>query len=42
MVGEGESIKVGAPVVDGAKVSEFIQRGRGDKVTIVKFKRPAP
>ena len=40
MVGEGESIKVGAPVVDGAKVSaEVIQHGRGDKVTIVKFKR---
>ena len=40
MVGEGESIKVGAPVVDGAKVSaEVIQHGRGEKVTIVKFKR---
>jgi large subunit ribosomal protein L21 len=40
MVGEGESIKVGTPVVDGAKVSaEVVQHGRGDKVTIVKFKR---
>ena len=40
MVGEDESIKVGAPVVDGAKVSaEVIQHGRGDKVNIVKFKR---
>ena len=40
MVGEGESIKVGTPVVDGAKVSaEVIQHGRGEKVTIVKFKR---
>ena len=39
MVG-GESIKVGTPVVDGAKVSaEVVQHGRGDKVTIVKFKR---
>jgi large subunit ribosomal protein L21 len=40
MIGEGESIKVGTPVVDGAKVSaEVIQHGRGDKVIIVKFKR---
>jgi large subunit ribosomal protein L21 len=40
MVGEGESIKVGTPVVDGAKVSaEIVQHGRGDKVTIIKFKR---
>ena len=40
MVGEGETIKLGAPVVDGAKVSaEVVQHGRGDKVTILKFKR---
>jgi large subunit ribosomal protein L21 len=40
MVGEGETIKVGSPVVDGAKVSaEVVQHGRGDKVTILKFKR---
>ena len=40
MVGEGESIKVGTPVVNGAKVSaEVVQHGRGEKVTIVKFKR---
>ncbi len=40
MVGEGESVKVGMPTVEGAKVSaEVVQHGRGDKVTIVKFKR---
>ena len=40
MVGEGETFKVGTPVVDGAKVSaEVVQHGRGDKVTILKFKR---
>ena len=40
MVGEGETIKVGTPVVDGATVSaEVVQHGRGDKVTILKFKR---
>ena len=40
MVGEGKSIKVGTPAVDGAKVSaEVVQHGRGEKLTIVKFKR---
>lgn len=40
MVGEGDTIKVGTPVVEGARVSaEVVQHGRGDKVTIVKFKR---
>ena len=40
MVGVGESIKLGTPVVAGAKVSaEVVQHGRGEKVTIVKFKR---
>ena len=40
MVGEGETFKVGTPVVDGAKVSaEVVQHGRCDKVTILKFKR---
>ncbi|MBE58950.1 MAG: 50S ribosomal protein L21 [Gammaproteobacteria bacterium] len=40
MVGEGETIKVGTPVVDGATVSaEVVQHGRGEKVTILKFKR---
>ena len=40
MVGEGETVKVGTPVIDGAKVSaEVVQHGRSDKVTILKFKR---
>ena len=40
MVGEGESVKVGAPYVDGGKVTaEIISHGRHDKVTIVKFRR---
>ena len=40
MGGEGESIKLGTPIVKGAKVSaEVMQHGRGDKVTIIKFKR---
>ena len=40
LVGEGEDIKVGAPYLDGAKVTVIVAaNGRGDKVKIVKFKR---
>jgi large subunit ribosomal protein L21 len=40
LVGEGEDVKVGAPYLDGAKVTATVAaNGRGDKVKIVKFKR---
>ena len=40
MVGEGESAKIGAPIVEGAKVTaEVIAQGRHKKVKIVKFRR---
>ncbi len=40
MVGEGESVKIGAPYVDGGQVqAEVINHGRHEKVTIVKFRR---
>ena len=40
LVGEGEGVTVGTPVVDGAKVSAKIRsHGRGEKVRIVKFRR---
>ncbi len=40
LVSDGETIKVGAPVVEGAKVSaEVIDHGRGEKVRIIKFRR---
>ena len=40
LVANGEEIKIGAPVVDGAKVSaEVVAHGRGKKVRIMKFKR---
>jgi large subunit ribosomal protein L21 len=40
MVGEGADIKVGAPLVSGAKVTaEILTHGRGKKVTIIKFRR---
>ncbi len=40
MVVNGEDVKIGAPVVAGAKVvAEVVVQGRGDKVKIVKFRR---
>lgn len=40
MVGEGESARVGAPLVDGAKVvAEVLKHGRADKIRIIKFRR---
>ena len=40
LVGEGDDIKVGAPYLDGAKVTAKVAaNGRGDKVKIVKFRR---
>lgn len=40
LVGDGEKVTVGTPVVAGAKVSAAIKaHGRADKVRIVKFRR---
>ncbi|HCH32735.1 MAG: 50S ribosomal protein L21 [Oceanospirillaceae bacterium] len=40
LVANGEDVKIGAPVVEGAKVSaEIVSHGRGKKVRIMKFKR---
>lgn len=40
MVGEGADVKVGTPVVEGAKVTATVEsNGRGKKVTIIKFRR---
>ena len=40
MVGEGESVKIGAPYVAGSSVTaEGVSHGRHEKVTIVKFRR---
>jgi large subunit ribosomal protein L21 len=40
MVGEGDDVRVGAPTVDGGKVTaEVVTHGRGDKIRIIKFKR---
>ena len=40
LVVNGEDVKIGAPDVQGAKVSaEIVTHGRGKKVRIMKFKR---
>ena len=40
LVGNGDDVKIGAPVVEGAKVTaEVIAQGRHDKVRIIKFRR---
>ncbi len=40
MVGEGDSINIGAPLVSGASVAATIKsHGRADKIRIIKFRR---
>ena len=40
MVGEGGELALGAPYLEGAKVSgEIVAHGRGKKVMIIKFRR---
>ncbi|MDQ7074637.1 MAG: 50S ribosomal protein L21 [Gammaproteobacteria bacterium] len=40
MIADGEEIKVGAPYLDGGKVTATIKsHGRGKKVDIIKFRR---
>ena len=40
LVGEGADVKLGAPLVEGGKVSARVTaQGRGKKIEVVKFKR---
>lgn len=40
LVADGDRVQVGAPVVDGAKVTaEVVNHGRHDKIQIIKFRR---
>jgi large subunit ribosomal protein L21 len=40
LVGTGEGVKVGAPLVSGAKVkATVVSHGRGDKIRIFKLRR---
>jgi large subunit ribosomal protein L21 len=40
MVGEGDAVKLGAPLLSGAAVkATIVSHGRGDKVKIFKMRR---
>ncbi|WP_027966155.1 50S ribosomal protein L21 [Halomonas halocynthiae] len=40
LIGNDDDVKIGAPMLEGAKVSaEVVSHGRGEKVTIIKFRR---
>jgi len=40
MVGAGEDVKIGTPLVKGGKVTaEVVSHGRHDKINIIKFNR---
>lgn len=40
LIGEGEDLSLGAPYLQGAKVTgEVVEQGRGKKIKIVKFRR---
>ncbi len=40
MIGDGEKVTIGTPVVAGAKVTARVRaHGRADKINIVKFRR---
>jgi large subunit ribosomal protein L21 len=40
LVGAGDSVKVGTPLVAGASVKALVEdHGRGDKIIIIKFRR---
>lgn len=40
VVSEGEAVKIGAPYLDGNKVTgEVVAQTRGEKIKIVKFRR---
>ena len=40
LLGDGETISVGTPLVEGATVSATIRKhGRADKIRIIKFRR---
>jgi large subunit ribosomal protein L21 len=40
MIGDGETVRIGTPVLEGAKVTAKVRgHGRADKIRIVKFRR---
>ncbi|WP_166259065.1 50S ribosomal protein L21 [Marinobacter salicampi] len=40
LIADGDNVQVGAPIVEGAKVTaEVVSHGRADKIQIIKFRR---
>ncbi len=40
MVADGDDVSIGAPLVDGGRVTaEVVGQGRGRKISVIKFKR---
>jgi large subunit ribosomal protein L21 len=40
LISDGDNVKIGAPYVDGGKVTaEVVSQGRHDKIRIIKFRR---
>jgi large subunit ribosomal protein L21 len=40
MVADGDDVRVGAPMLEGGKVTaEVVSHGRGEKIRIIKFRR---
>jgi large subunit ribosomal protein L21 len=40
MVADGDAVRIGAPFIDGGRVTATVEcHGRGDKVRIIKFRR---
>jgi large subunit ribosomal protein L21 len=40
MIGQGDEVKIGTPLVEGSSVTaEVLSHGRDDKVKIIKFRR---
>ena len=40
LVADGENVKVGTPIVSGAKVSaEIVAQGKGERLVVFKFRR---
>ena len=40
LVGEGESVKIGTPYIEGGQVTaEVLEQSRGSKIKVVKFNR---
>jgi large subunit ribosomal protein L21 len=39
MIGEGAGVKIGKPYVEGNVTAEVLSHGRGDNVSIIKFRR---